>query len=158
YLSVLAVSPLLLVAAIGFTSSAMIQDQIPSAALRVVSQLLPFVVTWIGYTFLYMFLPHTKVKLRSAFFGAFFAGTAYQLVQWGYFHFQIGLSRYNAIYGALASLPIFLIWLQLGWMIVLAGCEVAYVHQHEDTLSLEGLVARASVAERERQALRIVTR
>jgi membrane protein len=161
YLSVLAVSPFFFVAAVGvtgFIESSALHDILPSGAATVIARLLPFVFTWAGYAFLYKFLPNTKVQLRSAIVGAVMAGTAYQFVQWGYFHFQLGLSRYNYIYGALASVPIFLIWLQLGWMIVLAGCEIAYVHQHEDTLSLEGLVARASVAERERQALRIVTR
>ncbi|MBI1853095.1 MAG: YihY family inner membrane protein [Planctomycetes bacterium] len=162
YLSVLAVSPILLVAAIGLTglitTSTFAKEIVPSGFLRGLARLLPFVVTWAGYAFLYKFLPNTKVRLRSAIVGGVLAGTAYQLVQWGYFHFQVGLVRYSVIYGALASLPIFLIWLQLGWMIVLIGCEIAYVYQHEDTLRLQGLVARASVAERERQALRIVVR
>jgi membrane protein len=162
YLSVVVVSPLLIAVAMGTTgaleSTTVLVEILRFPPIRIFASILPFVVTWAGFTFLYVFLPNTKVHLRSAIAGALVAGTVYQLTQWGYFHFQVGLTRLGALYGVFASLPFFMIWLQVAWMIVLVGCEIAYVHQHEETLRLEGILERPSVAEREREALRIVAR
>ena len=57
-------------------------------------------------------------------------GILYHLSQWAYLSLQIGVSSYNAIYGSFAALPLFVVWLQTGWMIVLFGCEVAFFLQN----------------------------
>ena len=61
------------------------------------------------------------------------AGTAYQIAQWAYISFQVGVARYNAIYGSFAALPLFLIWLQASWLIVLFGAEISYAGQYSDS-------------------------
>jgi membrane protein len=86
---------------------------------------------------MYVFLPNGKVKVQSALLGGILAGTIYQIVQWGYFRFQIGISQYNAIYGSFAALPLFLIWLQLSWLILLYGAEVSFAHQNVATYEFE---------------------
>ena len=77
-----------------------------------------------------MVMPNTYVKFKSALFAAIIAGTLFQLVQWGYIHFQVGVSRYNAIYGSFAAFPLFLMFLQIAWMIVLFGAEFSFAHQN----------------------------
>ena len=59
------------------------------------------------------------------------------MVQWGYIHFQIGIARYNAIYGSLAALPLLLIWLQLSWVILLGGAEISYANQNVNVYEYE---------------------
>jgi len=100
-------------------------------------KLLPYCVIWGLFTFIYILVPNTKVRFRSGLIAGIIAGTVYQAVQWGYIHFQVGVSKYNAIYGSFAALPLFLAWLQLSWMIVLIGAEVSFAHQNVDTYEFE---------------------
>ncbi len=94
------------------------------------TNLLPYTFLWFLFTILYLVMPHAKVKFKYAFLGGVFAGSAYQLVQWIYLEFQIGVSGANAIYGSFAALPLFLAQLQLGWTLILVGCLLAYVAQN----------------------------
>jgi len=107
--------------------------------------LLPYGLFWIFFTFLYLFMPNAKVHFRSALLAGFFAGSAYLIVQWGYIYFQVGVSRYGAIYGSMAALPLFLIWLQLSWFIFLFGAEISYAHQTLDEHEYEGKANRVSL-------------
>ncbi len=66
-----------------------------------------------------------------------FAGTIYQLLQWSYIAFQVGVAKYSAIYGTFAALPLFLVWLQLSWLVVLLGAEISFAHQNVDTYEFE---------------------
>jgi membrane protein len=75
-------------------------------------------------------MPNIRVTLRSGLLGGIVAGTAFKLLQWAYIYFQVGVSRYNAIYGSFAALPLFLIWLELSWLIVLFGAELSFAHQN----------------------------
>ncbi|MBS4165583.1 Uncharacterized protein NEOC65_000645 [Neochlamydia sp. AcF65] len=86
----------------------------------------PFLITWMLFTFLYFFLPNRKISFRYGMLGVLVGGTAYQLIQTFYINIQLKLSSYGAIYGSFAALPLFLIWLNLSWMIILAGAELAY--------------------------------
>ncbi len=87
--------------------------------------LLPYVSMWALLIMLYLVMPNTRVPVRSAVVGGMAAGTLFQLVQWVYIKFQIGVASYGAIYGSFAALPLFLGWLQMSWMIVLFGAELA---------------------------------
>ncbi|MCD6225107.1 MAG: YihY/virulence factor BrkB family protein [Deltaproteobacteria bacterium] len=95
-------------------------------------KLAPYILIWILFTFIYMIMPNTKVNFSSGLLGGIAAGTLYQLIQWGYITFQVGVSNYNAIYGSFAALPMFLLWLQISWLVVLAGTELSYAHQSLD--------------------------
>jgi membrane protein len=97
-----------------------------SPVLLFILKLFPFFLSWVLFTFMYLFMPNTKVYLRSALIAGVAAGTAFQIWQWIYIRFQIGVSSYGAIYGSFAALPLFLIWLQVSWLILLAGAEVAF--------------------------------
>lgn len=138
YLSVLLVFPVLTVAALGLTSSISSLTLVRGVLrLPVVSQLVvllalvsPYLLIWIALTFLYSYLPNTIVSLRSALLGAVVGGTLWQLTQWAYVHFQIGVAKYNAIYGAFAQVPILLVWLYVSWSIILLGAVISFAHQN----------------------------
>jgi membrane protein len=100
-------------------------------------KILPYGVIWLVFTFMYVFMPNTKVAFKSALWGGILAGTIYQLVQLAYISFQIGVTKYGAIYGSFAALPLFLVWLQLSWLIVLFGAELSFAHQNVATYEFE---------------------
>ncbi len=140
YLSVMFICPILLI--ISSSLTVFIKTQIinitekisflhPAVSLGL--KILPLFVLFLLFTFIYLLLPNTKVKFRSAIFAAVISGTLYQLIQWIYITFQIGVAKYNAIYGSLAALPLFMIWLQISWIIILFGAELSYIHQNIET-------------------------
>lgn len=98
---------------------------------------IPYALVWLMFTFLYMFMPNTKVKFRSALIGGIVAGSIFALTQWLYINFQIGVSRYNAIYGSFAALPLFIIWLRISWFIVLLGAEIAFADENMEQYEFE---------------------
>ena len=93
---------------------------------------LPYLVVWVLLTFVYLFLPNTRVQFKAALFGGVIAGTLYQLLQAGYFFVQLALSKYNAIYGSFSALPLFLVWSYLNWLTVLFGVTLSYLYQNYD--------------------------
>lgn len=99
--------------------------------LLLLFRLVPYLSIWIALVCLYLFMPNTRVRVGSALAGGLVAGTIWQLAQWGYIHFQIGVSRYNAIYGSMALLPVFMVWILTSWVIVLAGMEIVCFLQGE---------------------------
>ncbi len=112
---------------------------IPSAwAVTMLLKLLPFLFIVLSLMVMYIFLPNVKVKTHAAFIGAIFAALFWLIVQWFYFYLQIGVARYNAIYGSFASVPLFLIWIQVGWTFVLSGAVLAYAVQNQKLYHLPG--------------------
>ena len=107
-------------------------------------KLLPYTLLWGLFTFLYIFMPNTKVRFSSGLFAGVIAGTIYQVLQWVYITFQVGVANYNAIYGSFAALPLFLVWLQLSWTVVLFGAEISFAHQNVDTYEFESDARQAS--------------
>ena len=134
YLSILFIAPILvvLISSMNVFMMSNLQEyameegliRYASAALKAVVALIPYVLVWFLFVFLYMFMPTTPVKFKYALIAGIIAGTVFQVVQWFYIRFQIGVSSYNAIYGGLAALPLLLVWLQLSWSIVLWGTEL----------------------------------
>lgn len=101
-----------------------------SESLIFMIKLFPYCIMWFLFSFLYIFMPNTKVRILPAIIGGVVAGTVYQLFQWGYLNFQIGVSKYNTIYGSFAAVPLFLVWLQVSWITVLVGAEISYSCQN----------------------------
>ena len=138
YLSILVSAPLLLLAATSVTTTLQSESLVNWLLERTYFgglflfslQLIPYLSIWCALFLLYIFLPNTRVRYRSALIGAVLAGTLWQFAQWGYIHFQVGAGNYNAIYGTLAALPIMMIWIFLSWIIVLFGMEVVAAHQN----------------------------
>jgi membrane protein len=138
YLSVVLVGPVLIITAISMTSTLASQDfvqklmgmQLVGSTILLLFKFAPFVFMWLAFTGLYVFMSNIKVEWRAAFAGGVVGGTLWQLAQVGYVHFQVGVGRYNAIYGTMAALPIFMVWLYLSWVIVLFGLGVCYARQN----------------------------
>lgn len=120
----------------GFLHKFTILDAV-SPAVMLPLKMAPYAVMWILLIFIYSFMPNTKVKTGSAVTGGIIAGTLFQLFQWAYINFQIGVARYNAIYGSFAALPLFLIWLNWSWLIVLYGGELSFAHQNVSMFEFE---------------------
>ncbi len=141
YLSVLVSAPLLLLAATSITTTLESRQLVDwlwarsylSDVLLFLLSLTPYLSVWIAIFLLYIFIPNTRVRYRSALIGAVLAGTLWQLAQWCYIHFQVGAGNYNAIYGTLAALPILMVWIYVSWIIVLFGMEVVAAHQNLPT-------------------------
>lgn len=140
YLAIMIISPLLVV--VSSSVNVFITTQVKAIAGKVdvlnmasplilpMLKLLPFGLIWLLFIMVYMVMPNTQVRFRSALVAGIIGGTIYQLTQGAYINAQVVVSKYNAIYGSFAALPLFLIWLQISWMIVLLGAEIAYAHQH----------------------------
>lgn len=147
YLSAMLLCPLLLVMASGINVliSGQVRDTVESLPLLelvgpmvfTLLELLPYCVMWGLLTFVYMFMPNTGVRVSAALAGGIVAGTLYQVLQMVYISFQIGVAQYNAIYGGFAALPLFLIWLNMSWLVVLLGAEISFAFQHADTYEFE---------------------
>ena len=118
-------------------------------------KLLPFLIIWMLFSFIYLLMPNTKVKLSSGVIAGLIAGGLYQLLQFTYFSFQFLLAKYNAIYGSFAAVPLFLFWLQLSWLIVLFGAEISYAHQNMDTYEFDQESRRISFRLKKQLALMI---
>lgn len=162
YLAVMLVGPILLV--ISGSATVFVATRIETflgdmallgPAVHLLLRLLPYCVGWALFTFVYIFMPNTRVRFTSALFGGIIAGTFYQIVQWLYVSFQVGVTRYSAIYGSFAVLPLFLMWLQVTWLVVLFGAELSFAHQNQETYEFEPDCLGASHRLRMLVALRI---
>lgn len=91
---------------------------------------IPYVFTWFMFTGLYIFMPNTKVKFKNALIAGISAGTVFQIFQFLYISGQLWVTRYNAIYGSFAAIPLFLLWVQMSWTICLFGVELSYASQN----------------------------
>jgi membrane protein len=119
-------------------------------------RLLPYIMLWAFFTFIYIVLPNTKVHFLSGALGGVIAGTIFQLFQWGYIEFQMGVSKYNAIYGSFAALPLFFVWLQMSWLIVLLGAEISFAHQNAEKYEFEEECRTISNAHKRLLSLRVL--
>ena len=154
YLSLMLVCPVLLILSSGLTIFFTTQITtivekftflgVIGPAVFTFLKFLPYALLWGVFAFIYIFMPNTKVRFSSGLYAGIVAGTIFQLVQWAYITFQIGVAKYNAIYGSFAALPLFLIWLQLSWFIVLYGAEFSFALQNVDTYEFEPDALEAS--------------
>ena len=154
YLSMMLIAPILLIAAGSInvylaTSLNTIAKQIEiigfiSPYLKFVLKFIPYLLVWILFSIMYIVMPNTKVSYQSGIIAGIIAGSAFVVLQWFYIDFQVGVSRYNAIYGSFAALPLFLIWIQFSWLIVLFGAEVSFANQNVDMYEFETETDRIS--------------
>ncbi len=139
YLTIILICPLLMVLSSSLTvfithqvsaiSGRFELLQMVGPVIYVMLKLLPFTLIWVLFTVIYIIMPNTRVRFDGALLAGVIAGTAYQAVQAAYIHFQIIVAKYNAIYGSFAALPLFLMWLQISWFIVIIGAEISHAYQ-----------------------------
>jgi len=120
------------------------------------AKIIPFIIIWLIFTLLYLVMPNTKVKFRSAIIAGIIAGSMFQIFQNLYVYFQSGATRINAIYGSFAALPLFLIWLQTSWFVVLLGAEISYVVQNVKMKGASLQMKNLSISYQKKTALLIV--
>lgn len=97
----------------------------------------PYLIIWALFTLLFMVMPNTRVRFKSALVAGIISGTAFQLAQWGYVAFQIGVARYGAMYGSFAALPLLMLWMHVSWLIVLFGAELSYANHNVESYEFE---------------------
>jgi len=118
-------------------------------------KMLPYGLIWILFITIYIFMPNTRVDFSAGIIAGVIAGTIFQIAQWTYINFQVIVAKYNAIYGSFAALPLFLIWLQISWLVVLFGAEISFAYQNVDTYEFETDTRRISPAFKKLLALQI---
>lgn len=119
---------------------------------------LPIIALWAACISVYIFLPNIRVRVIPGVIGGVTGGTLFYLLQVFYFKSQIGLARYNLIYGAFAAIPFFLLWLQMSWNVVLFGAVISYVIQNSKFVKLKSQPLGINYASRELLGLFIMER
>jgi membrane protein len=166
YLSALLVGPVLVFAAIGLTASVMSHQLVreamslePVGQLVVfVSKLTPYLLVIGAFTFVYIFIPNTRVRFGPALAGGAVGGILWQTAGWAFAAFAAGSTNYSAIYSSFAILILFMIWIYLSWLILLVGASVAFYLQNPQYVALSGDEPRLSNRMRERLALAVMAR
>jgi membrane protein len=166
YIAIMLISPMLVL--VSGSATVFITTQIAKitqkiALLGIITPLIsfslkfiPYVLIWILFTFIYLIMPNTKVKFKAGLIGGVVGGTIYQLAQMVYIGFQIGVAKYNAIYGSFAALPLFLMWVQVSWWVVLFGAELSFANQNVSTYEYEPDCLKISPAFKKLLTLQVV--
>lgn len=168
YVAVILLGPVLLIIAssatifvkdtiLNFVTELEVLGQLKSGIVFLL-KLLPYTILWLLLFGLYLIFPNTRVKFWPALFAGIVAGTLYQLNQQAFISAQFAFARYNAIYGSIAFLPLFLIWLQISWLIVLFGAEVCYGAQYINQWEMNSEKLKISLSHRKKLVLLLLYR
>ena len=132
-----------------------ILENVPLANATLLA-IVPFVLTWIVFAAMYKIIPNTRVSWRAAFAGSLIAGTAWELLKRLYVLYNANVTASYEVYGSLAAIPIFLLWIYASWVLVLFGAEVAFAAQHVRTYKREVESPKLSHAFKERLAVHLM--
>jgi membrane protein len=145
YISVVVIAPLLWIIATSISSYArQMLGLEESMWLELAAKFASLAVVWLMFTLIYMVLPNCKVRLRSALMAGVVAGTCFFLFQALYVYLIKWMTSYSAIYGSFAALPLFLLWMQNSWSILLIGCELSFALQNEKRFDEERTLPEVS--------------
>lgn len=162
YLAICIILPILMICSGGlqvFMSSA-IQKFFPDILtpfLEVLLDCVSYVLAWLFFAGAYILIPNTKVNIKNALMAGVVAGTAFQILQWLFVSGQLYVSKYNAIYGSFSFLPLMLIWMQLSWLITLAGALICCAAQNIAMFSYDRQTRAISLSYRRRVEIAILT-
>lgn len=147
YLAIIIITPF----AIGLSASVMVKIQSTAEELELFKpmvlfliKLIPFVSMWLLFTIVYIVMPNTRVKFKYALVAGIFAGTVAIIFQSLYQDLQLGVWRFNTLYGSIAMIPLFLLWLQITWLIVLMGAELSFAYQNIENYEFENNALKLS--------------
>lgn len=165
YLSVILVGPVLVFSAMGIQASLMRHSLVTDLstiqpvgwAIETLGRLMPSVLVVTAFTFVFIFVPNTKVRLGPAFVGALVSGVLWVTAGWAFASFVVTSAKYTAIYSAFATVIFAMIWLYVSWLIVLVGGCIAFYVQHPEYLTPKAGPIHLSNRVRERVALQITT-
>lgn len=166
YLSALLVGPILMFAALGITATvaslSLVRDIMSVGPLDEVAQeigrLMPYALVIAAFSFVYMFIPNTRVRFVPALAGGIAGGILWQTAGWAFATFVATSAQYAAIYSSFAILVLFLIWIYVSWLVLLLGASVAFYVQHPEYLVAQAGEPRLSNRMRERLALAVMGR
>ncbi len=140
YLAMMILTPF----AIGVSGSMMVKIQTTAEEIDMLQGVIgmliksiPYVSIWLLFTIVYIVMPNTKVKFKYAVIAGIFAGTVAMIFQSLYQDLQIGVWKFNTLYGSIAMIPLFLISLQITWLIVLMGAEISFAYQNIENYEFE---------------------
>lgn len=164
YLSVILVGPVLVFSALGMTASIMGTDLVMAVSqiepfgtlIEFMTKLVPYGLVILAFTFIYVFIPNTRVHVSAALVGGVVAGVLWQTTGWVFASFVVGSAKYTAIYSAFATLIMFMLWLYLTWLILLVGASIAFYFQFPNYLTLSRSELKLSMRVRERVALHVM--
>lgn len=105
--------------------------------IQIFMKLVPYFSIWVVFTLAYVVMPNTKVKFKYALIAGIFAGTLAMIVQWAFVEFQIGVTRFNVVFGSFAAIMLALLWVQITWLIVLMGAEISFAYQNIENYEYE---------------------
>jgi len=147
YLSIMLISPIFLVVSGSVTIFIKSQIMHILESVSILGVFSPVIVLGLKFlphcligallTIVYMVMPNTRVSFKSGFIAGMIAGISYEVVQLFYINSQVGIAKYNAVYGSFAAFPLFLFWLQVSWLIVLFGAEISFAIQNVKTYEFE---------------------
>ncbi len=165
YAAILIICPILLLTAgsgVVFAAAKMdnIINTMPGGAhvgalIRLGQGFFPLLITWLVFTFIYVTIPNTKVKWTGALIAGLAAAAAYTLLQQFYVFAQFTTSKFNAIYGSFAALPLFLTWLNLSWILILAGAQLSFAIQNVCEYEMQPVDSELSQLQRHVYAIEI---
>ncbi len=164
YLSVLMIVPVLVFAALGVTASltsttvvqAIVSIEPFGSLYEFVSTMVPYFLIIAAFTFLYVFIPNTRVRIAAALTGGVVAGVLWQTTGWIFARFIASSASYAAIYSGFAIVIVFMIWIYWNWLILLVGASIAFYQQHTEYLSSGQKEFRLSHRAQEKLALMIM--
>jgi len=166
YLAVLVIAPLVFTAAVSLgtflRSDAVLSEILVHPAVARAWELglrqVPTLLLWLGFSFLYWFLPNTNVRIVPALLGGAVAAVSFALAQFGYIRFNVGVARASTLFGSFAALPLLLVWVYVSWTVVLIGCEVVFATQNLASFRLARVGEEPSPAAREAIGMTVATR
>lgn len=161
YLSVIIVGPVLVFSSIGITATVMSDPLMETVTgvpvvgwvLEIMGRVVPTAMVVLAFTFIYMFVPYTRVRALPAFTGGLVAGILWNTLGMVFAWFVAQANRYTAIYSGFATPILFMIWLYVGWLILLVGATISFYRQHPEYLGGRQLTSHFSASDRERLAL-----
>ncbi len=138
YWAVLTLGPLLIGASLVVSSYLISLPLISEVAIvsglkTTLLSLLPFFATTLACTLLYSVVPNTRVPLYAAFAGAAVAAMLFELAKKGFAYYVTAFPTYEIVYGALAAIPVFLVWIYISWLVILLGAEISYCLTHKES-------------------------
>ncbi len=161
YLAIMLIAPIVLIVSSSITVFVTTELYSNTESLEFIKpivgfliKLAPYLLTWIGLTILFIIMPNTKVKFMPALVAGIITGTILQLLQWLYIDLQFGISKLSAIYGSFAAIPLFIIWVQSSWIILLLGAELTFANQNVTRYEIE--YESLNVSQHQRKALTLM--
>ncbi len=130
YMSLVVLFPAVIILSNGVTTVLQLFILKIDQRLLMILNFAPHIITTIFFTLMYLIIPNTKVKFKTAAISGIFSGVVFHITQWGFTMAQVNILSYNAVYGSFSLIPIFILWQKILWFIVLLGAHLSFIIQN----------------------------